>query len=185
MCAFGCNSKQSGVTVESAASEAGYASRYPDELAKTRNDFLLRESGARTLMQNMAKYPDELDKPDYTRVKEVYVAADAAGRGGSYVAQARENRHVERFFEEEKGEISKKVAGAANYAASQKGCKAEVYGPASHALDKSVEKQLEDRLRAHNEAHAVIEANAEALPWVTTRFQTLTHIKSPKLFEYG
>ena len=163
MCAVGCSTQQSGVVVESAASEAGYASRFPEEMAKTRNDFLTQESGARTLMQGMSAYPGELDKTDWNRVKEVYGAADAAGRGGSYVAQARENRGVELFFEQEKGEISKKVAGAANYAASQKGCKAEVYGPASHALDKSVEKQLEERLRAHNEAHAVIDANADAL----------------------
>lgn len=163
ICAFGCGSKQSGVVVESAASESGYASRYPEEMAKTRNDFLTQESGARTLMQNLANYPGELDKPDFARVKEIYSAADAAGRSGSYVARARENRSVESFFEEEKGEISKKVAGAANYAASQKGCKAEVYGPASHALEKSVEKQLEERLRAHNEAHGIIDANEEAL----------------------
>jgi chromosome segregation ATPase len=163
MCALGCSSKQSGVVVESAASETGYASRYPEELAKTRNDFLTQESGARTLMQNMANYPGELDETDFARVKEVYSAADAAGRGGSYVARARENRSVESFFEAEKGEISKKVAGAANYAASQKGCKAEVYGPASHALEKSVEKQLEERLRAHNEAHGIIDANEDAL----------------------
>ncbi len=158
-----CNSKETGVVVESAASEAGYASRFPEELAGTRNDFVTQESDARKLMESMPQYPGELDNTDWNKVKDVYLTADAAGRSGSYAAQAQENRSVAGFFDEEKNEISKKVAGAANYAAKQKGCKAEVYGPASHALEKGVEKQLEERLRARNEAHAVIDANEDAL----------------------
>lgn len=158
-----CNSKQNTVLVQSASGESAYASRFPEELQRARNDFLTRESEARQKLQAFANYPSELDKPDWKQVKAVYQAADAAGHSSAYVQQARENQSVTRFFDEEKEEISKKVAGAANYAAKQKSCKVEVYGPASHALQKSVEKQLEERLRAHNEAHSLIADNAEAL----------------------
>lgn len=161
--AMGCQQQQKGSVVASASGESGYAMSYPDMLTETGERFVEHESEARSLLPKFANYTSELHKTDWATVRSVYEAADAAGGSGAYVAQARENQAVERFFKEEKGEISKKVAGAAQYAAKQKGCTAEVYGPASHALDKAVEKQLEERLRAHSEAHQVIEDNQDVL----------------------
>ena len=60
------------------------------------------------------------------------------------------------FYEEEKPELHKKVGGAAQYQAKEKGCDADVYGSANYALDKGIEKSLEDRTHEHSEAHAHI-----------------------------
>ncbi len=160
-----CSQPKVEPVVASSSGEVGYASRYPDEMAATRGRFLAEESEARQKFAAFSSYPDELDKPDWGKVSEVYAAADSAGKSASYVKQVRENEIVSGFFKDEKDEISKKVAGAASYAAKQKGCQSTegVYGSASHALDKSVEKQLEERLRDHNEAHRIIEDNIEAL----------------------
>lgn len=158
-----CSQPKVEPQVASSSSENGYATRFPDTLAATRNGFLKQETDTRDALAKFSGYPAELDNPDWGKVAEVYRAADAAGKSGSYVARARENAVVQEFFEEEKSEINKKVAGAAQYAANQKGCKAELSGPTAHALEKAVEKQLEERMRARNEAHAIIDDNEEAL----------------------
>ncbi len=162
-CTVVCSQPKVEPQVAFSSSESGYAARYPEALAATRNRFLKQETDTRDALAKFSGYPDELDKPDWAKVNDVYVAADAAGKSGSYVARARENAVVEGFFTDEKEEITKKVSGAAQYAANQKGCKTELYGPTAHALEKSVEKQLEERMRERNEAHAIIDANEEAL----------------------
>ena len=52
-----------------------------------------------------------------------------------------ETERVARFFEEEKGELEKKVGGAAQYAVKQKNCDVDVYGTTNGALGKAVQKQ--------------------------------------------
>lgn len=146
-----------------ASDQAGYAENYPDKLSKTRGKLSEREGKARESMGKFSSYPDELDKPDWDGVGKVYDLADKAGKSQEYVDQVHEAEMVAGFFEDEKEEISKKVAGAASYAAKQKGCDVEAYGPASAALEKSVEKQIEERLREHNEAHRYIKMHEEPL----------------------
>ncbi|MCA9598804.1 MAG: hypothetical protein KC776_36080 [Myxococcales bacterium] len=160
-----CSQPKVEPVVASSSGEVGYAATYPDALASTRGRLSSQETQARQLFAAFSTYPAELDKTDWKKVGEVYAAADSAGKSADYVKQVRENQIVEDFFDDEKDEISKKVAGAASYAAKQKGCQSTdgVYGSASHALEKSVEKQLEDRLREHSEAHRIIEDNGEAL----------------------
>lgn len=163
--ALACSSNQKGPDhVAPSSGQAGYAERYPDALAATRGKLSERESAARQMMGSFSGYPDALDKPAWAEVETVYALADDAGKSSAYVERARETETVMDFFTDEKEEISKKVAGAAAYAAKQKGCQdVEAYGPASNALEKSVEKQLEKRLREHNEAHRYIEAHEETL----------------------
>lgn len=161
-----CSSKNDNGPPEAPlpAEQAGYAERYPDELAKTRGKLSEREAKARESMGKFAGYPDELDKPSWPDAEKVYLLADEAGRSSTYVDKVHEAETVAGFFEDEKEEISKKVAGAAAYAAKQKGCDSvEAYGPASAALEKSVEKQLEERLREVNEAHRYIKMHEEPL----------------------
>jgi hypothetical protein len=162
--AAACSNQSDRFQVPSSSGQAGYAERYPDELAKSRGKLSERESQSREKMGQFSAYPDELDKPSWPDVEKVYDLADEAGKSSAYVERLHESEAVAGFFEDEKAEISKKVAGAAAHAAKQKGCdNVEAYGPASAALDKSVEKQLEKRMREHNEAHRFIEANEETL----------------------
>jgi chromosome segregation ATPase len=162
--AAACDSKQDRFQVPSSSGQAAYAERYPDALSNSRGKLSERESQSREKMGKFSAYPDELTKPSWPDVEKVYDLADEAGKSSAYVDRLHESEAVATFFEEEKPEISKKVAGAAAYAAKQKGCdNVEAHGPASAALEKSVEKQLEKRMREHNEAHRYIEANEEVL----------------------
>lgn len=159
----GCQNSQQAPLVSPSSDQPGYASRYPQEIAAARNRFSDQESKAKTSFGKFSGFPDELDKPNWGDVLQVYEAADAAGHSAEYVERAKESETVGTFFTEEKDEISKKVGGAAQYAAKQKGCTVDLYGTTSGALDKAVEKQLEKRLRENNEAHRYIDDHEDSL----------------------
>lgn len=149
--------------VASSAGQEGYAARFPDELSRARDRFVIAEAKVRELTLKFSDYPAALDKPDWNGVLQVVVTADQAGRSSAYVARAAEVEGVRTFFDDEKSEIEKKVGGAANYAAKKKGCDVDAYSPTAHALETSMDKQLEKRLRERNEAQAYIESHSDAL----------------------
>ena len=150
--------------IASAAGEFGYAARYPGQLGATRGELLALENKTGRVIAKFPNYPSELKDPDWSRVLEVVERADQAGRSAAYVARTRHVRNVAEFFDQEREPIQRRVGGAAQYAAAQKGCKdAPVYAAAVRALDKSVQKRIEERLREHSEAHLYIQENRDAL----------------------
>lgn len=159
----GCQKNDNTPIAAPSSDQPGYAARYPDELAKARTRFAEDESRARSTMGKFAQFPAELDKPSWPDVLKVYEAADAAGKSQEYVERLHETDTVATFFSDEKAEINKKVGGAAQYTAKQKGCTVELFGATSVALEKSVEKQLEKRLRERNQAHRTIDEHEDAL----------------------
>src|SRR6478609_7441323 len=154
---------QPAPTFASAANESGYAERYPTALLGARSEFAADETRAREIIADLPKYPEALTSPDGERVSQVVSRADAAGKSGAYARQMEEQSHVSSFFSEEKDELNQKVGGAAQYAAKQKECTADVSSPAIGALDRGVDKAMEDRLRDHDEAQRYIEDNQDAL----------------------
>src|SRR6478609_5552259 len=154
---------QPAPTFASAANESGYAERYPTALLGARSEFAADETRAREIIADLPKYPEALTSPDGEKVSAVVSRADAAGKSGAYARQMEEQSHVSSFFSEEKDELNQKVGGAAQYAAKQKECTADVSSPAIGALDKGVDKAMEDRLRDHDEAQRYIEDNQDTL----------------------
>jgi hypothetical protein len=147
----------------SAADQAGYAERYPAGMAAVRTRYAEDERRARETMGKFDGYPDELASPDFNRVAEVVKRADVSGKSGDFVRGMEEAEAVQRFYDEERQPIVQKVGGSVAYAAKEKSCDAELSGPVAGALDKAVEKQLEERLRVHNDAQRYIEDNRDAL----------------------
>lgn len=159
----GCQKQGDARITTPSSDQAGYATRYPDAIAAVRVRYAEAEGKARSTMGAFGSYPTELDKPAWADVLEVYKAADAAGHSDEYVKRLHEANTVTEFFGEEKAEINKKVGGAAQYTAKQKGCTVELFGVTSSALDKAVEKQLEKRVRERNQAHQYIDDHEDAL----------------------
>jgi hypothetical protein len=160
----GCSNQKPEPLTASSAGESGYAERYPDELAATRGGFTEQEGSAQRVIGEFSTYPDELDNPSWPGVTQVVERADQAGKSSAYVERLHQNDAVVQFFAEEQKDIDNAVAGAVQYAAKEKNVDAEgLPGAATGALKRSVDKQLEDRLRDHNEAHRYIEDNQEAL----------------------
>lgn len=160
--AVGCTQKPEPVFASS-ANEESYAERYPAALVAVRTEYATDEGKARELFGGFQNYPAALTSPDGPQVLAVVQRADAAGKSAAYTHQARENQAVEQFFADEKDTLNQKVGGAAQYAAKQKECTVDVASPAIGALDKGVDKALEDRLRGHDEAHRYIEDHQDAL----------------------
>ncbi|MCC6557514.1 MAG: hypothetical protein IT372_31570 [Polyangiaceae bacterium] len=154
---FGCSTPKPEPEIASSAPQSGYAERYPADLQAAAADFGEREGAAKQIDGELAGYPGQLKDPKWAHVLEIVEQADAAGRSYDYVERVREVHGASGFFSEGKDEITKKVAGAAQYAARQKGCDVDVSGAAAHALKESVERELERYLRERNEAHRSIE----------------------------
>jgi hypothetical protein len=159
----GCAKNEQAPLAAPAVDQAGYAAKYPDELARLRRRMEDQEGRAQRSFGTFGTFPDELDKPNWDDVGQVYDAASLSGQRGDYAEAARDTEAVVEFFDQEKGEVSTKVGGACNYHAKQKGCTADFSGVANNALEKTVEKQVEKRLREHNEAHNLIDQREDSL----------------------
>lgn len=149
--------------IASSAPEAMYATEYPDALTATMDGINDAEAKTKETSAKFSAYPDALKEPPWPKVVDIVTLADAGGRAYAYVEARREVDGARAFFEAEKDEITKKVAGAAGFAAKQKGCDVDVSGAAAHALKDTVEKRLQKRLREASEANVYIERNAAAL----------------------
>lgn len=149
--------------IASSAGEPTYATDYPTALAGEADRINTAESKTKELSAKFASYPDALKSPPWPKVVVVVDKADAEGRSYAYVEARRETDDAYRFFDDEKEEILKKVAGAAQFAAKQKGCDVDVSGAASHALKETVDKRLQKRLRERSDAHIYIDENQTAI----------------------
>lgn len=159
----GCGGSKRGPVAASSAAEAGYAVRFPDELEAMVARFDDRQRETRRLSQGFAAYADQVKDVKKDLVIGVVDRADQAGRSQSYAEAQHEAARVQTFFREEKDELNKKVGGSIQFAAKQKGCPFDAYGATSHALGEGIDKQLEERLRKHNEAQAFIERHRVSL----------------------
>jgi len=159
-----CSNQKPAPLFTPSSDQSGYASRFPEAMAAARGRIAEHESKAKRELQAFATYADEIKEPtSYKDVRTVVDLADSAGRSAAYVERRQEVDSAAAFFESQKEDITRSVAGAAQYTAKQKNCDVDTYGSAAHALEKSVEKGLEKYLREHNEAHAYIEDNQDAL----------------------
>lgn len=163
LCSSAACSQKPAPLFASSADQASYAERYPTTLAALRTRYAEDEKLAREKIGKFSGYADELGNTDYEHVAEMAKRADAAGKSGDFVKGMEEANAVQRFYDEEKTALQQKVGGSVNYAAKEKHCDADLYGSAAAALDKAIEKQLEERLRQHNEAHRYIEDHQDAL----------------------
>jgi hypothetical protein len=108
---------------------------------------------------------DDLDPPSWDEVLHVVEQADEAGRSRAYAGSVEERDHVERFFAEERDEITRRVGGAVKTSLNKAECDCEVetYGRVSYALKESVNRQLERRTERRSEAQRYLERNEETL----------------------
>jgi len=159
----GCKKGQLEPEFASSAEQPSYAKTHPDELKAT----VAALDGQLTLLDTTTAefkdYPGQLKDPDWKEVLVVVERADVEGRSPHFASELEDNAKVASFYEQEKPELHKRVGGAAQYQAKEKGCDADVYGSANYAMDKGIEKSLEDRTHDHSEAHAHIKMNQTKL----------------------
>lgn len=153
-----CTPKNRDPVMASSAGEMSYATHYPDVLGGSLKRIEDWEKEAKKNTQALSTYPGELKGVEPELTTNIMKRADEAGRSRAYVERAEENAVVEAFFEEDRDVVVRKVAGAAQYQAKQKGCNdIEVSGTVAHSLKEAVDKQLEKRIRGRSDAQYLIE----------------------------
>ena len=190
--ALGCSNQKPQPEYASSAHLSTYAERYPDALQKSRATYENIDTSTEERFTTMSEFPAQLPEVDGTLADKAIELADAAGRTGQYAKARKSASTVFQFFDEEKEEINKKVGGAAQYTLKRNNCKGDAFSPVSAALDKSVEKQVQERLDASNEGAVFVDQHAEELGKENTetlKQQTafvadtsfLIHVALPKL----
>ncbi len=160
-----CAEPKPAPEMASSAGFSGYAVEYPSRLETSVARYHEAAAEARELMSGFAAYPDELKDPNWTQVRAVVQRADEGGRSRAYAAQQLENEHVQIFFEEEKDDLNRRVAGTVKNTIKKAECECEVevYGKVTYALKDSVAKQLDKRVRHRSEAHRLVERYEKTL----------------------
>jgi hypothetical protein len=160
-----CASQHVEPQVASSAAQTHYAASYPDHLQATSNDYVNTEGDVRRITTDFPKYPGQLKDPPWSLVVTIVNRADEAGRSASYVDARRDFEATRSFFTQEREEITRKMAGSAQYAIKKKECECEVdvSGAISSSFKDAFEKQMDRRLRAHSDAHTLIERYRESL----------------------
>jgi hypothetical protein len=152
-----CSAPKPEPEYATSATHGHYAREYPEKLTAVTKDFSDRRAEARKIMGEWGQYPGKLKDPNWARVQEIYERAGEDGRSYAYVARLKRVEGASLFFEAERDEINRKVAGSVAFTAKKKGCDESVAGAAPPALKDAVEKQLEKELHEASEAQQLIE----------------------------
>jgi hypothetical protein len=164
----GCYSSQSGPVLGPSGGQPAYALRYPDALTDSVKAIGDGQDQERKLSASFGAQVDELKKPDWDLVRSVVDESDVAGKTTDFADAHGEVDAVRTFWGDEKGTVDAKVAAGSQYAVKQSTCAADctnldVSGQAVHALNESMDKELQKRLRAHNDAFVLIERQRSTL----------------------
>jgi hypothetical protein len=146
-----------GPVLASSAGQASYAMHYGDELAATTKAFGDAQTQEKTLSSGFAARIDELKKPDWDKVDLVLQDSDQAGKSADFAAAHGDADTVRSFWDSEKDAIHGRVVGSAQHTLKEANCTADVAGGLVYAMNEGMNKQLQKRLRARNEAFTVLE----------------------------
>jgi len=172
-----CANRQPLPKVASSAQETGYALDYPSNLQTIVNDYVNGEGDVRRLTTGFSRYPDQLSirategsrEAAWPIVSTIVDQADTAGRSAAYVDARHELEATGRFFTQERDDIARRVNGSLQYAMkkSEKNDKGQCdfdFSPSvGPSLKDAVDKEMDKRLRSHNEAHYTIERYRDTL----------------------
>ena len=146
-----------GPVLASSAGQTSYAMHYGDELAATTKAFSDAQTREKTLSSGFAARVDDLRKPDWDKVELVIEDSDKAGKSADFAGAHGDADAVKAFWDSEKDAINGRVVGSAQHTLKEANCTADVAGGLVYAMNEGMNKQLQKRLRARNEAFTVLE----------------------------
>ncbi len=166
-----CACTQRPAALPSSAGQAAYALHYASELTQTTKAIDDDQTRQRTLASDWDARIEELKKPRWDRVRAVVDGADAAGRTADFTDTRMGVEFVRSFWSGEKDAITTRVAGNAQSLVQKAHCSGatpghtgdgslDVRGVVAYSLSEAMDKELQKRLRAHNEAFVLIERYA-------------------------
>lgn len=154
-----CTQEEFGPVSSPASEHPSYAAEYPQKLESTHKRFQIERSWAKDFDSEFAKFPEELEEPDWEQVARVYMLAEEDGKSAHYAEVRRQNAEVAQFFVDEKKELVKKISGGVHYQAEQERCDAKFYGTIDRGLENGVKERFEQREDAGSQAAQFITLN--------------------------
>jgi hypothetical protein len=163
-----CSRTDKGPVLASSAGEPAYALGYADELGGTVNAFSEGPQDEQKLAFGFGARIDALRKPNWDFVRAVVDESDATGRSSDFFDAHGEVDGARTFWSSEKATIDARVAGGAQYPLKDAPCTSDctnldVGGAAAYALNEAMDRQLQKRLRASNNAYVLIDRQRAAL----------------------
>src|SRR5262249_43030098 len=149
-----CAHKQPQPIMVSSAYGDGYALAYPQRLSAESDALAADKQKTAEVVPKLQSRQTEL-KPgaDPTLGLIIVQQSDEVGRSEAFATANDEARGIREFWDDERGRITGRVTAATQKPLSEANCttQADLSGPIGYALKDGVDKQLEKRLRAHNE----------------------------------
>jgi hypothetical protein len=163
-----CTRTDKGPVLASSAGEPAYALGYSDELGVSVGAFSDAPQQEQKLTSGFAARIDALKKPNWDLVRAVVDESDATGKSADFFDAHGEVDGVRTFWLAEKATLDARVAGGAQYPLKDAPCASDcsnldVGGAAAYALNEAMDKQVQRRLRASNNAYVLIERQRAAL----------------------
>jgi hypothetical protein len=165
-----CACTQRPSALPSSAGQPAYALHYASELTQATKAIDEDEARQKTLGTDLDARIEELKKPKWAHVRAIVDDSDAVGRAADFAESREGSEAVRSFWSDEKEAIANRVAGSAQAIVQKAHCSGsgaatghggdgslDVRGPISYSLSESVDKQVQKRLRSHNDAFVLIE----------------------------
>ncbi|MFT3771241.1 MAG: hypothetical protein QM820_37980 [Minicystis sp.] len=152
-----CSAPKPEPEIASSAALGTYAKVWPAELEAAVKDFSDRRAEARKILGELPSQPAKLKDPDWVHVLEIVSRADEDGRGYAYVERARRVAAVQAFYDAEKDDLARKVAGSVIFVAKKKSCDPEVANGVAPAQKDAFEKQMEKELDEASQAQQLVD----------------------------
>jgi hypothetical protein len=165
-----CACTQRPAALPSSAGQPAYALHYASELTQATKRIDEDQTRQKTLAADIEARIEELKKPKWDHVRAIVDDSDAVGRASDFAESRDGMESVRSFWSDEKDGITNRVAGSAQGLVQKAHCSAsagasghagdsslDVRGPIAYSMNESMDKQLQKRLRAHNDAFLLIE----------------------------
>lgn len=155
---YACTPAGQKPIVTSAADQSGYAIRYPESIASARGRFAEQENRAARQSGDLGAFANDIETKNWPGVKTTYELADASGKSATYAERYEQTEGINTFFLEEKDHLNQAIAGNVAYTAKQNNCQDPnaIAGTATFSINKAVEKQLKERMRANKDRKSVV-----------------------------
>ena len=163
-----CQPPAKGPDLVSSSGQSAYALRYVDELNAAAKATADAQQQEQKLTATFGAQVDELRRVDWDLVRAVVDDSDAAGKSAGFFDTHGEVDSVRAFWRDEKPAVDARVVGSAQNAVKQAQCTStctdlDVGGPAASALNEAIDRQLQKRLRASNDAFVLVSRAHAAL----------------------
>ncbi len=155
----GCAHQQPQPILVSSGNAEGYALGYAELLSAETTELVDDKLKTTELAQKLETLKGGLKiDVDPQLLLLIVRQADEAGRSEAFANANEEDRRLRQFWDEERGRIAGRVSAAAQKQLTETSCtQVDVSGAIGPALKDGVDRQLEKRLRAENEAQRTIE----------------------------